>query len=106
MWSLNIAILVVPFVYIGHKGYPILIKLTSRIHSLNIFIITIVGILFFVFLATQFNIQSNIMGNIIPPFYSFYGMAILGSLIVFCISFLIDNLNIIPGSIILARISC
>lgn len=97
VWSLNIAILVVPFVYIGHKGYPILIKLTSRIHSLNIFIITIVGILFFVFLATRFNIQSNIMGNIIPPFYSFYGMAILGSLIVFCISFLIDNLNIIAG---------
>lgn len=56
-----------------------------------------IGILFFVLLATQFNIQSNIMGNIMPPFYSFYGMAILGSLIVFCISFLIDNLNIIAG---------
>lgn len=97
IWSLNIAVLVVPFVYIGHKGYPILIKQTSRIRSWNIFVITIVGILFFVFLANQFNIQSNIMGNIIPPFYSFYGMAILGSLVVFYISFLINNLNIVVG---------
>lgn len=97
IWSLNIAVLVVPFVYIGHKGYPILIKQTSRIRSWNIIVITIVGILFFVFLANQFNIQSNIMGNIIPPFYSFYGMAILGSLVVFYISFLINNLNIVVG---------
>ena len=48
-------------------------------------------------MANQFNIQSNIMGNIIPPFYSFYGMAILGSLVVFYISFLINNLNIVVG---------
>lgn len=51
------------------------------------------------FLATQFNIQSDIRGNVIPPFYSFYSMAILGSLIVFCISYLINNLSVVGGHI-------
>lgn len=99
MWSLNIAILVVPFIFIGHKGYPKLVKLASRIPRRNMLVITLVGILFFVFLATQFNIQSDIRGNVIPPFYSFYGMAILGSLIIFCISYLINNLSVVGGQI-------
>ena len=99
IWSLNIAILVVPFIFIGHKGYPKLVKLASRIPRRNMLVITLMCILFFVFLAIQFNIQSDIRGNVIPPFYSFYGMAILGSLIIFCISYLINNLSVVGGQI-------
>lgn len=54
---------------------------------------------FFIFLTIQFNIQSDIRANVIPPFYSFYGMAILGSLIIFCISYLINNLSVVGGQI-------
>ena len=93
IWSLDIAILLVPFIFIGHKGYPKLLKLASRIRSRNLLVIILAGILLFVFLANQFNIQSDIRGNVVPPFYSFYGMAILGSLIVFGISYLIDNFD-------------
>lgn len=93
MWSLDIAILVVPFIYIGHKGYPTLVKLAGRVPRGKMLVVTLFVILFFVFLANRFNIQSDIRGNVIPPFYSFYGMAILGSLIVFCISYLIDKLH-------------
>ena len=103
IWSLNIAILVVPFIFIGHKGYPKLVKLASRIPRRNMLVISLMCILFFVFLAIQFNIQSDIRGNVIPPFYSFYGMAILGSLIIFCISYLINNLSVVGGANLLFR---
>lgn len=99
IWSLNIAILVVPFIFIGHKGYPKLVKLASRIPRRNMLVITLMCILFFIFLTIQFNIQSDIRANVIPPFYSFYGMAILGSLIIFCISYLINNLSVVGGQI-------
>ena len=87
------------FIFIGHKGYPKLVKLASRISRRNMLVITLMCILFFVFLAIQFNIQSDIRDNVIPPFYSFYGMAILGSLIIFCISYLINNLIVMGGQI-------
>ena len=60
-------------------------------------VITLMCILFLIFLTIQFNIQSDIRANVIPPFYSFYGMAILGSLIIFCISYLINNLSVVGG---------
>lgn len=103
IWSLNIAILVVPFIFIGHKGYPKLVKLVSRIPIRNMLVITLLCILLFVFLTIQFNIQSDIRANVIPPFYSFYGMAILGSLIIFCISYLINNLSVVGGANLLFR---
>lgn len=84
---LNIAILAVPFLALGHQFYGIVNNYIS--HGYNIIrcvTLSIILLVTFIIAYRYFCPSINMLANKVSPFYLFYGFAIIGSLLVLCIS--------------------
>ena len=91
IWSMNVAILAVPYIFLGHRYYPLLDKAVSRLGKMGVLGCMVVCIIVFAAVAVWLHPHADMRANVIPPFYLFYGMAILGSFIVFCLAHLVDE---------------
>ena len=91
IWSMNVAILAVPYIFLGHRYYPLLDKAVSRLGKMGVLGCMGVCIIVFAAVAVWLHPHADMRANVIPPFYLFYGMAILGSFIVFCLAHLVDG---------------
>ena len=96
-WCLNTAVLSVSLLFIGHKTYSWLYHTASRYGAIVNLIATVLLASVFVAIAEICNIRLDMKAGIIPPFYGFYGMAMLGSLIVFGIAVVLDKASIVGG---------
>ncbi len=103
IWSMNIAILAVPYMFLGHRYYPLLNKAVSRWGKMGVLGCMAVCIAVFATIAVWLHPHADMRANAIPPFYLFYGMAILGSFIVFCLAHLVDETRFGGGISYLGR---
>lgn len=96
-WCLNTAVLAISLIFVGHKAYGWLYHVASRYGVAMNLIATVVLTAAFVAIAMNSGMRLDMKGGIIPPFYSFYGMAILGTLIVFTLSLVLEKIRIVGG---------
>lgn len=84
---LNIAVLAVPFLALGHQFYVRIETYISCEYGIRKLVIMFM-ILFAIFIAAYkyFCPSINMLNNSVSPFYLFYGFAIIGSLLILCIS--------------------
>ena len=84
---LNIAVLAVPFLALGHQFYVRIETYISCEYGIRNLVIMFM-ILFAIFIAAYkyFCPSINMLNNSVSPFYLFYGFAIIGSLLILCTS--------------------
>lgn len=93
LWCSNLAILAVPLIALGYHSYKhILHFLTSGKSILKNIIFLIILICSIGIIIKLQNPTINMMANIIPPFYLFYPLAIIGCLMVLSLSLIIIQL--------------
>lgn len=96
-WCLNLAVLSVSLLFIGHKTYAWLYQTASKYGIAVNLVAAVVLASVFVAITMTCDVRLNMKGSLIPPFYSFYGMAILGSLIVFAVSLVLEKARMVGG---------
>ena len=96
-WCLNSAVLAVSLLFIGHKSYGWLYQTACKYGVKINLTVTLFLLLIFTAIAHSCNLHLNMCACVVPPFYSFYGMAILGSLVVFGIALVMEKTNTIGG---------
>lgn len=98
-WCFNLAVLSVSLLFIGHKTYGWLYQTATRCGTALNLVAAVVLTAVFVAIALTCDLRVDMRCGIVPPFYSFYGMAILGSLIVFAVSLVLEKFRMVGGVI-------
>lgn len=96
-WCLNLAVLSASLLFVGHRTYGWLYQTACRCGTALNLVIAVVLVSVFVAITMTCDVRLNMKGSLIPPFYSFYGMAILGSLIVFAVSLVLEKIRMVGG---------
>ncbi len=96
-WCLNLAVLSVSLLFIGHKTYGWLYQTASMCGTALNSVIVVVLTAVFVAIALTCDLRVDMRCGIVPPFYSFYGMAMLGSLIVFTVALVLEKARMVGG---------
>lgn len=97
-WCFNIAMLAIPFIWLGKVGYKKLVVF----YGSHQFLCGALSVILFAILYGMFKylgVQINMFGNIIPPFYSFYSAAIIGSMAVAFLAISISRISIRGGKL-------